>query len=74
MAAPALVTREAPRDPADGPRPLAPVRVAVVGLGRAGLAHATVLATVPDCELVAVVDRRAEARHQPPSSGDRHDQ
>jgi predicted dehydrogenase len=33
-----------------------------VGLGRAGLAHATVLATVPDCELVAVVDRRGEAR------------
>ena len=62
MAAPALVTREAPRLPAEGPRPLAPVRVAVVGLGRAGLAHATVLSSVPACELVAVVDRRGEAR------------
>ena len=62
MAAPLLVTREGPRLAADCPRPLKPVRVAVVGLGRAGIAHATLLASIPDCELVAVMDRRAEAR------------
>ena len=62
MAVPALVTRESPTLAADCPRPLRPVRVAVVGLGRAGLAHATLLSSVPDCELVAVVDARGEAR------------
>ena len=62
MAAPLLVTREGPRLAADCPRPLKPVRVAIAGLGRAGIAHATLLASVPDCELVAVMDRRAEAR------------
>ena len=64
MAAPALVTREVPRNADEVPRLLAPVRAAVVGLGRAGLAHATLLSTVPDCELVAVVDRRREARER----------
>jgi UDP-N-acetyl-2-amino-2-deoxyglucuronate dehydrogenase len=62
MAAPVLVTSEAPRLAPECPRPLAPVRAAVVGLGRAGLAHATLLGSIPDCELVALVDRRGEAR------------
>ena len=62
MAAPLLVTHEGPKLANDCPRPLKPVRVAVAGLGRAGLAHATLLSSVPDCELVAVVDRRREAR------------
>jgi len=62
MAAPVLVTRESSRPGGESPRPLKPVRVAVVGLGRAGLAHATVLVTIPDCELVGAVDRRGEAR------------
>ncbi len=60
MATPTLVTREAPRSDEAGAT--APVRVAVVGLGRAGLAHATVLGSVEGCELVAVMDRRGEAR------------
>jgi predicted dehydrogenase len=62
MAAPLLVTRDVPKLAAECPRPLKPVRVAVVGLGRAGLAHATLLSSVPQCELVAVMDRRGEAR------------
>lgn len=62
MAAPVLVTREGSMPSADCPRPLRPVRVALVGLGRAGLGHATLLASIPDCELAAVVDRRGEAR------------
>lgn len=37
-------------------------RVAVVGLGRAGVAHAVMLAHIPGCELVAVADPRASAR------------
>jgi predicted dehydrogenase len=36
--------------------------VAVVGLGRAGTAHAVMLARTPDCELVAMADPRAAAR------------
>jgi len=62
MDAPALVTREGAGPAAECPRPLSPVRAAVVGLGRAGLAHATLLGGVPDCELVGLVDRRGEAR------------
>jgi len=38
------------------------LRVAVVGLGRAGAAHAVMLATTRGCELVAVADPRAAAR------------
>jgi len=51
-------------DPPDGPAalPLAIQRVAVVGLGRAGVAHAVMLAHIPGCELVAVADPRAAAR------------
>jgi predicted dehydrogenase len=50
--------------PSDGPAasPLAAQRVAVVGLGRAGVAHAVMLAHIPGCELVAVADPRAAAR------------
>jgi predicted dehydrogenase len=55
----ALVSEPAP---ADAPRPLRPVRAAVVGLGRAGILHAAVLSTIPDCELVGVADARASAR------------
>jgi predicted dehydrogenase len=47
---------------AEGPRPLRPVRAAIVGLGRAGILHAAVLSTIPDCELVGVADPRASAR------------
>jgi predicted dehydrogenase len=54
--------REATRAAGEGPRPLRPVQVAIVGLGRAGLAHATLLAAMPDCEVVGLVDRRGEAR------------
>jgi predicted dehydrogenase len=49
-----------PDDPAA--LPLATQRVAVVGLGRAGVAHAVMLAHIPGCELVAVADPRATAR------------
>jgi len=51
--------------PAEGPAavPLQHVqRVAVVGLGRAGVAHAVMLAHIPGCELVAVADPHATAR------------
>src|SRR5262245_20733867 len=62
MSAPMLVTRQEPDPAAECPHPLRPVRAAVVGLGRAGLAHATLLAGIPGCELVGLVDRRGEAR------------
>lgn len=46
-----------------GVGPLRPVRVAIVGLGRMGVAHAAVLAMLPGVEVVGVVDRqRAAAR------------
>jgi len=50
--------------PSDGPvaLPLVTQRVAVVGLGRAGVAHAVMLAHVPGCELAAVADPRSSAR------------
>jgi hypothetical protein len=48
--------------PTAGPRPLEPVRAAVVGLGRSGIAHAAVLSTIPGCELVGVDDSRPSAR------------
>lgn len=38
------------------PPPAAPVRVGVVGLGTMGVAHATVLAMTPGCELVGLAD------------------
>ena len=41
---------------AETPRPLKPVRVGVVGLGKMGVAHTAVLGMVPDCEVVGLVD------------------
>jgi NADH dehydrogenase len=41
---------------AESPRPLRPVKVGVVGLGKMGVAHTAVLAMVPDCEVVGLVD------------------
>lgn len=38
------------------PRPQRPVRVAVVGLGKLGVAHTAVLSMVPNTELVGVTD------------------
>jgi len=48
--------------PIGPPAPQRPVRVAVAGLGRAGIAHAAAVSTIPGCELVGVVDARAAAR------------
>ncbi len=47
---------------AEGPKPLRPVRVAVAGLGRAGVAHIAVLSNIPGCDVVAVADPRGAAR------------
>ncbi len=38
------------------------LRVAVVGLGRAGVAHSVMVANLPGCELAAVADPRGSAR------------
>ena len=38
------------------------MRIAIAGLTRAGLQHATVLATLPDCELAGVSDARTAPR------------
>jgi predicted dehydrogenase len=40
----------------------AALRVAVVGLGRAGVAHSVMLSQTPGCELAALADPRASAR------------
>ncbi|NOT33354.1 MAG: NAD(P)H-binding protein [Candidatus Eisenbacteria bacterium] len=40
----------------NSPRPLRKVRVGVVGLGKMGVAHTTVLSMIPDCEVVGLVD------------------
>ena len=50
-----------PGGPAAAPR-ASSRRVAVVGLGRAGVAHAVMLGHIPGCELAAVADPRASAR------------
>ena len=44
---------------ADAPQPLRPVRVAVVGLGKMGVAHTAVLSMIPGCEVVGLVDHHA---------------
>jgi predicted dehydrogenase len=44
-----------------GVRPLRPVRVAIVGLGRMGVAHAAVLSMVPDVRVVGAVDSQQGA-------------
>jgi predicted dehydrogenase/nucleoside-diphosphate-sugar epimerase len=41
------------------PRPLKPVRVGVVGLGKMGVAHTAVLSMIPDCEIVGIADHHA---------------
>ena len=38
------------------PKPLKPVRVGVIGLGKMGVAHAAVLSMIPDCEIVGLSD------------------
>lgn len=43
----------------EAPKPLRPIRVAVVGLGKMGVAHTAVLATIPDVELVGLSDHHA---------------
>src|SRR5262245_41918969 len=43
----------------DAPRPLRAIRAAVIGLGKMGVAHTAVLATVPDVELVGLSDHHA---------------
>ncbi|MGH7730152.1 MAG: Gfo/Idh/MocA family protein, partial [Candidatus Eiseniibacteriota bacterium] len=43
----------------EAPRPLKPVRVAVVGLGKMGVAHTAVLSMIPDCEVVGIADHHA---------------
>jgi predicted dehydrogenase len=45
--------------PGASPAPLRPVRVAVVGLGKMGVAHTAVLAMIPDCEVAGLVDHHA---------------
>ena len=44
--------------------PLRPVRVGVVGLGRAGVIHAGVIAAIPNAELVGLADARPAARRE----------
>lgn len=40
-------------------RPLRPIRVAVIGLGKMGVAHTAVLASIPEVELVGLSDHHA---------------
>jgi predicted dehydrogenase/nucleoside-diphosphate-sugar epimerase len=42
---------------AETPAPLRPVKVGIVGLGKMGVAHTAVLAMIPDCQVVGLVDR-----------------
>jgi len=41
------------------PQPLRPVRAAVVGLGKMGVAHTAVLSMIPNCEVVGLADHHA---------------
>jgi predicted dehydrogenase len=43
----------------EAPAPLRPTRVAMIGLGKMGVAHTAVLATIPDVEVVGFCDRHA---------------
>ena len=49
----------APAPAAPAPAPLRPMRVAVVGLGKMGVAHTAVLSMIPGCEVVGLVDHHA---------------
>src|SRR5262249_56026526 len=40
----------------EAPRPLRPLKAAVVGLGKMGVAHTALLATIPEVELVGLAD------------------
>jgi len=62
MTVPGLPAQHEIVDPTGPPAPRRPVRVAVAGLGRAGIAHAAAVSSIPGCELVGVVDARAAAR------------
>lgn len=42
---------------AETPKPLKPVKVGIVGLGKMGVAHTAVLSMIPDCEVVGLVDK-----------------
>jgi predicted dehydrogenase len=53
---PDLAGTFAPTGLVESPRPLKPVRVGIVGLGKMGVAHAAVLAMIPDCEVVGLSD------------------
>src|SRR5262245_30486229 len=44
---------------AETPRPLKPVRVGVIGLGKMGVTHTAVLSMIPDCEVVGLADHHA---------------
>lgn len=44
------------------PSPGSHVAVGIVGLGRSGIVHAALAASIPNVELVGLVDRRGEAR------------
>ena len=55
---------EAPASPAAVGAPLRPVRVAVVGLDRAGIIHAALAAATSDCAVVGLADGRAASRRR----------
>jgi predicted dehydrogenase/nucleoside-diphosphate-sugar epimerase len=57
--APGPIIQTAPAPLVTAPQPLRPVRVAVVGLGKMGVAHTAVLSMIPDCELVGIADHHA---------------
>src|SRR5262245_54473863 len=45
--------------PLGAPRPLRPVRAAVIGLGKMGVAHTAVLSMIPNCAVVGLADHHA---------------
>jgi predicted dehydrogenase len=51
------------------PSPLKPVRLAVAGLGRAGVVHAAVARAIPNVELVAFADPDSAARRAAKGAG-----
>lgn len=55
---------EAASNPAANGALRRPVRVAVAGLGRAGIVHAAVAASIADCAVVGLADARAAARRR----------
>jgi predicted dehydrogenase len=55
---------DAAPSPARGTALRKPVRVAVAGLGRAGIIHAAMAASVPDCTVVGLADAGTAARRR----------